>query len=168
MAGGLRWDDFARTAAVIAEVGRSRFESSGVAVLATIRADGSPRISPCEVYFVDGELSLGMMWRSRKALDLRADPRIAVCTPVCGRESPEGDVKLYGRVRERSEAALREHFADAQEAAIDWRPPEPFHLFTVDIERAAFIVFGDERRVLRWTPERGEERIRHPDDPAEA
>lgn len=161
----MRWEDFERAAPTIAEIGRSRFESAGVAVLATIRADGSPRISACELYFVDGELCLGMMWRSRKALDLLRDPRIMVCTPVCGREAPDGDVKLSGRARERSEPALREHFGDAQERAIDWRPPEPFHLFTLDVEHAAFIAFGEDRRVLRWTPGTGEERIPHPDDP---
>jgi hypothetical protein len=47
---------------------------------------------------------------------------------------------------------------------IDWRPSEPFHLFALDIESAGYIRFGDDRLVLRWNPERGPERIPHPDD----
>jgi hypothetical protein len=46
--------------------------------LATLRRDGSPRISGTEVDFADGELWLGSMWRSLKALDLQRDPRFAL------------------------------------------------------------------------------------------
>lgn len=44
------------------------------------------------------------------------------------------------------------------EAKINWRPKEPYHLFSVTIESAEFVVFGEERFGLRWNPRRGVER----------
>lgn len=54
------------------------------ATLATLRRDGSPRISGTEVVFDDeaGEIYLGMMPGSVKALDLRRDPRLALHSPT--------------------------------------------------------------------------------------
>ena len=57
-------------------------------MLGTLRADGSPRISPCEVDLVDGRLCFGMMWQSHKALDLLRDPRLAVHSVPHGRMNP--------------------------------------------------------------------------------
>lgn len=131
--------------------------------MGTIRADGTPRISPCEPYFVDGELLLGMMWRSKKALDLRRDPRLTVVTPRGDREGADGDLKLYGRALEIEDEARRTAYGDATEARIDWRPSGPFHLFAVDIQSAGFISFGTDRRMLRWSAAGGVEVLRHPD-----
>jgi hypothetical protein len=113
---------------------------------------------------VDGELLLGMMWRSQKALDLLRDPRLAVHSAQCDREGTEGDFKLYGRVSDATDPDLRRRYGDVLQAKIDWRPEEPYHLFAVDVERAGYIRFGEGRRVLRWTPEAGTEGISHPDD----
>ena len=44
-----------------------------------------PRISPVEPLIADGHLYLGMMWRSRKALDLLRDPRCTVHSTVSER-----------------------------------------------------------------------------------
>ena len=49
-----------------------------------------------ETRFVDGELQLGMMWRSRKALDLMRDARCAVHSTTCDKDGSEGDFKVYG------------------------------------------------------------------------
>ena len=66
--------------------------------LATVRRDGSPRISGTELEIADGELWLGSMWRSVKALDLLRDPRFALHS---GSPDPDagwrGDAKLAGR-----------------------------------------------------------------------
>ncbi len=50
--------------------------------IATLRADGSPRISGIECEFADGELRFGSMARARKGVDLRRDPRFALHGPV--------------------------------------------------------------------------------------
>ncbi len=163
----MEWDAFRAAAAELAALGEEQFKKTSLCILGTIRKDGSARVSPCEIYIVDGELLLGMMWQSRKALDLIRDPRIAVHTAQCDRNGTEGDVKLYGKVRDVTDPGLRERYGDTLQAAIDWRPEEPYHLFALDIERAAFIRFGEGRKALRWDAERGLERIRHPDDKEE-
>jgi hypothetical protein len=106
---------------------------------------------------------LGMMWRSRKALDLLRDPRISLATPQAHHEAPFGDLKLYGRAVQITERERKQALEDAQFAAIGWRPSEPYHAFAVGIERAGFISFGKERRMLRWSPSSGLEVLRHPD-----
>jgi hypothetical protein len=159
----MRWEEFVRAAPELANRALERFEATRLSILGTNRRDGWPRISPCEVYVVRGELLLGMMWRSRKALDLIRDDRIAVHTPQCDREAAGGDVKLYGRASDVTDPALRVAYADTLQEAIDWRPTEPFNLFAVDIERASFISFGDGAEALRWTPVEGVVKLRHPD-----
>ena len=162
----MNWREFLDAAPQIGAFAAEAFNDDHLAVLGTLRANGWPRVSPCEVYFVDGEMLFGMMVDSAKALDLRRDPRISVVNGQEHREPKRGDIKLYGRAREitHERHELRERFADAQEAAIDWRPPEPFPLFAIDIESASYLSFGEGHRYLRWSPARGEEELRHPDD----
>jgi hypothetical protein len=136
---------------------------TGLVLLGTIRSDGWPRISPCEAYVVDGDLMLGMMWQSKKALDLQRDARITIATVQSEREPVHGDLKLYGAAVDVPEAARRLAYSDALHAAISWRPSEPYHLFAAGIERAGFISFGESARLLRWSPETGTEVLRHPD-----
>jgi hypothetical protein len=137
--------------------------ANGILLLGTIRADGRPRISPCEAYVVDGDLLLGMMWQSKKALDLLPDPRITIATVQSDREAKVGDLKLYGSVRDVPKPDRRQAYSDALHAAINWRPSEPYHLFSFDVEHAGFISFGDEKKLLRWSAETGVEVLRHPD-----
>jgi hypothetical protein len=160
----VNWQEFGIAAPELASLGVAGFRAQNLCLVGTLRADGWPRISPNEVYFVDGELLLGMMRDSFKSKDLGRDSRITVMTPQCDREAKLGDFKIYGRARPVEDAELRRRYSDVQFAAIDWRPTEPYPLFAVDIERAAYISFGDEPRLLRWDAERGLERLRHPDD----
>ena len=45
----------------------------------------------------------------------------------------------------------------------DWAPDEPnYHCFSVDVEKAGYIRFGDDKAVLSWDPERGLRRLPHP------
>ena len=113
---------------------------------------------------MDEHLLLGMMWRSRKALDLLRDDRVAVHSTVSDRDGTEGDFKIYGMAEEVVDRALREAYADAIEARIDWRPADPYHLFAVDIRSSGFVVFGEERYALAWNPEQGLRRRSMPED----
>ena len=155
----MRWTEFAAACPELAEIGERRLLGPGVALLGTLRADGSPRISPCEVFIVDGDLMLGMMWRSRKALDLLRDPRIVVHSAVMNRDGKEGDVKVHGQIVDVTEPARRTAYADHLEQNIDWRPSDPFHLFALDVERVGYSVFGDDPHALAWDPERGLRRL---------
>jgi hypothetical protein len=150
----VNWEAFETRVPELAKLGEDRLLGPGVGLLGTLRRDGRPRISPCEIYIVDGELLLGMMWQSRKALDLLRDSRVVVHSTVTNRDGAEGDFKLYGRARNVDDPSIRERYADTLEAAIDWRPSEPYHLFAVDIESAGFAVFGDDPHALSWDPER--------------
>src|SRR5437773_12510803 len=94
----MRWDDFAAAAPELAALGEERLRGRELCLVGTLRKGGWPRISPVEPEFVDGELLLGMMWRSPKALDLLRDPRLVVHSVVSERSGKEGDFKLYGRV----------------------------------------------------------------------
>ena len=150
------WADFERVAPDLASLGRERFERFGIVLIGTVRSDGGPRVTPVEVYLVQGHLVFNMMWRSLKALDLLRDPRVFVHSVVTGREGAEGEFKLRGHAVVIEDARLRAASADAIEAAIDWRPPERSHFFAVDVEAAAFVHYeDDERRMTPWNRERG-------------
>ena len=161
---GVRWQAFVERAGELGELADERIVRPELALLGTLRADGSPRISPCEVYVVDGELLLGMMWQSRKARDLLRDPRIVVHSTQSDKSGAQPDVKLYGAVVDVPEPGLRERYGDTLEAAIDWRPPEPFHLFALNVVEAGAIGFGDAPRAMRWSEGDGLVVLRHPND----
>jgi hypothetical protein len=154
--GTVTFEEFAAACPAIAGLARVRFTQDQLVMVGTLRKDGWPRISPCEVDFAAGELFLGMMWQSMKALDLLRDPRLVVHSVTCNKEGTDGDIKLYGRARDIQDPALRPAFQDAIRARIDWAPDEPeYHLFALDVERASYVKFGGEQQTMTWDPERG-------------
>ena len=62
------WAEFEREAPELAAAVRERFDVRKHATMATLRVDGSPRISGTEVAFTHGQLVLGSMPNARKAL----------------------------------------------------------------------------------------------------
>lgn len=159
----MRWDEFERACPEIAGVARERLARDQLVMVGTIRADGSPRISPNECDFALGRLFVSMMWGSRKALDLLRDPRVTIHSVTSNKEGTDGDVKLSGRVVDERDPAVRASFREAIRARIDWAPDEPsYHCFSIDVERAAFIRFGDDRIALAWDPARGLRRLPFP------
>jgi hypothetical protein len=121
----MRWDEFARACPQIAGMAEQRFGADRLVMLGTLRLDGSPRISPCEVEVVSGQLVLGMIWRSRKALDLVRDARVTVHSATCRPEGTDGDIKLYGRAHESADIGLRRSYQRQVEEKLQWRPPGP-------------------------------------------
>ncbi len=69
-----------------------------LALLGTLRRDSSPRISPIEPCIAEGQLLIGVMVWSRKADDLRRDPRYALHSAVTDPDSGEGELKLHGQL----------------------------------------------------------------------
>ncbi|MYT31031.1 pyridoxamine 5'-phosphate oxidase family protein [Streptomyces sp. SID8354] len=103
---------------------RARFGAYRHHVLATLRKDGAPRLSGLEADFRYGELWLGVMIDSRKALDLRRDPRFALhANPGGGTDLADSDVRVAGRAVEVTDPGPKARYA----AAV--KPPEPFHLY---------------------------------------
>jgi Pyridoxamine 5'-phosphate oxidase len=135
------WDEFAADAPELARGVRAAFDRGVNKLLATLRRDGSPRISGIEAGFKEGELWLGMMDQSRKALDLRRDPRMALHSPS---EDPGedpakwlGDAKLAGRAVEVTDPSVLQAFRGPDQ------PPGPFHLFLVDLTEVVLTRVGD-------------------------
>ena len=71
------WKDVEQAEPEFAARVRRLFEAGRHKTIATLRADGSPRISGIECEFADGELRFGSMPGARKGADLRRDPRFA-------------------------------------------------------------------------------------------
>ena len=146
----MTWQDFKSDAPELAALGEERFEGAGLVLVGTLRKDGFPRISPVETLFTDGQLYLGMMWESLKALDLLRDPRCTVHSATSKRDGSEGDFKVYGRAVEIEDLDIRARYCDALYQKIGWKPEEPeFHLFAVEIEQVAFVEFKDEKMAHR-------------------
>jgi len=127
------WAAFRAGAPELAAMAEARMVAHKLVLVGTLRANGWPRISPVEPLVVGDELCLGMMWRSRNAVDLLADPRCVVHTSVRDRAGTEGDTKLYGRCLEVTDPGERERYPVSLEEAIGWRPEGDFHLFALDI-----------------------------------
>jgi Pyridoxamine 5'-phosphate oxidase len=152
----MRWNQFVKACPEIGSLAEGRFRRDQLVMLGTLRADGSPRISPCEIDFGSGQLFLGIMWRSKKALDLLRDPRLVIHSVTCNKEGTDGDVKLYGRADEVQDVQVRAAYREAIHSRINWAPEEPnYHVFTFDLQSASYMVFGPERRVVTWEPTEG-------------
>lgn len=154
----MNWGEFERASPELAALGRERFESRELCMLGTLRRGGWPRISPCELDFVGDELLLGMMWRSPKALDLLRDDRCVLHSATADRNGAEGDFKLYGRARQVDDPDTHARYRAAVRARIDWEPSGSFHLFTIDVDSAGFVVFSPEAYRMAWDPEGGTRR----------
>src|SRR5437870_6193240 len=113
MGGSMRWLDMEQRQPGLAELARMRLLEPGVVLVATIRRDGTPRLSPVEPYVMDGDLWLSMMWGSTKARDLLRDPRILVHSVITSRDGGEGEYKVRGRAEPTDDAAIQRRYADA-------------------------------------------------------
>lgn len=145
----MHWAEFEAAAPELAELGRTIFERDEVALVGTIRRDGSPRISPTEPDIVNGRLYFGMIWQSYKALDLLRDPRCTVHGLVHDRFGKGGEFKLHGRAVEITAAEERAIYRQAIFKRIGWEPEEPnYHLFAIEIQRAGSFVYEEEARLV--------------------
>ncbi|MEV4149267.1 pyridoxamine 5'-phosphate oxidase family protein [Amycolatopsis sp. NPDC049691] len=116
---------------------RTLFDARRHKTMATLRADGSPRISGIETKFDDGELTFGSMPNARKGADLRRDPRVALHSatidPVDGEEAKwPGEAKISGRAVDDGERfrvdiaeVVHTHLnAAATLLVVEWWTPE--------------------------------------------
>src|SRR5262249_2041059 len=164
--GAMDWSELERDQPGLAELGRRRLLDAGVVLTATIRQDGTPRISPVEPFVLDGQLWLSMLWGSRKAADLLRDPRLLghrVLTSrdrgqgaLSRRDGGEGEFKIRGRARAETDPGLERRYAAAVGASLGWSPePGRSHLFSVVIDEVTFICYDDptgDQHVARWPP----------------
>jgi pyridoxamine 5'-phosphate oxidase-like protein len=135
------WSEVEAAAPELAARVRATLDAHRHKVLATLRADGSPRVSGIEATFADGELWLGMMPGSRKALDLRRDPRLALHSASVdpSEEDPSawtGDAKVAGRAVEVDDPALLERLGAGEGGG-------GAHLFRVDLTEVVHTRVGE-------------------------
>jgi Pyridoxamine 5'-phosphate oxidase len=146
------WSEFEAEAPALAERVRARLDAHKHKTLATVRRDGSPRISGTEAAFADGELWIGSMWQARKAHDLQRDPRFALHSGSDEPESWTGDAKLAGIAEEITDPDRVQEINGAN------APPGPSHLFRLDLREVSTVSLDDERKALVievWTPGAG-------------
>jgi hypothetical protein len=154
----IAWDQFRREAPETAAVVERRIAATGLGLLATLRADGFPRISPLEPLIGDDRIWMGMMPGSTKTADLRRDPRLCLHTATADKEVADGDAKLWGRAVEAEDDDTRAAYAAAFKAATGHdveAMPGGFDLFWLDLTGASALVLGDDGQHLRissWTP----------------
>ena len=136
-----RWEEIAAAEPEFAGAAQAFMDAGTHKTIATLRSDGSPRISGIEAQFVEGDLWFGSMLRAVKALDLLRDPRCALHSM-----SPndwKGDAKIAGR---------------AIEATAPHDPESDAHYFRADIDEVVLIRLRDDRKALvieSWHEGRG-------------
>jgi hypothetical protein len=155
------WDDVTAAAPELAGPVQARFEATGLGLLATLRKDGFPRISGIEPSFAVGEVWLGMMDASLKALDLRRDARMAVHSATADKDVKEGDARITGRGEELpDDDPRRVAYLDQLRAQGAWTPEGPFHLFRVDVGEVMFLRPASDHLVIEsWTEGRKYRRV---------
>jgi hypothetical protein len=137
------WKEFETSAPDLARAARSRFEATKHHVLATLRKDGSPRVSGTEVAFLRTELTIGSMPGSVKSRDLLRDARFALHANPGDGSMTGGDSKLSG------DAILSPGIAaDSTQPGADYFRLDILEVVHTDVQ-------GDELVIRVWRP--GEE-----------
>jgi hypothetical protein len=112
--------------------------------MATLRRDGSPRISGTEIEFDGGQLRIGSMAGAVKAQDLHRDPRVAIHGPTD--DPPEANASAW-----KGEAKIAGTAAEVDSGSTA-------HRFLIDIREAVITRLnerGDRLVVESWSADRG-------------
>ncbi|MFI6824891.1 pyridoxamine 5'-phosphate oxidase family protein [Micromonospora sp. NPDC050187] len=139
------WSDLVDEEPDFAERVRARFAVRKHGTMATLRRDGSPRVSGTEFQFEEGDLRVGSMPGALKALDLRRDPRVALHCPT--EDTPEDDPGSWD--------------GDAKIAGIAHELPPPedgSHRFRIELTEVVLTRVGepaDHLVIESWHPGRG-------------
>ena len=134
------WAEFETANPEFASRVRALLASRKHLTMATLRRDGSPRISGTEVEFADGQLRIGSMAGAVKALDLRRDPRVAIHGPTD--DPPEGKASAW-----KGEAKIAGHATEVDSGS-------SAHRFLIDIREAVITRLneaGNRLVVESWT-----------------
>ena len=151
------WREFEAAAPALAQAARARLEGTSIALLGTVRADGSPRISPIEPYFTADHLLFGAMARSAKTRDLERDARCTLHSAISDPNAGEAEFKLYGTATDVDETPPPDAW---------WLsyPADMAHVFALDVAEAVWVRWAlelGEMTVTRWSAARGlEEQLR--------
>lgn len=151
----MRWADFETQNPEFGSLVRDKLLSPGLVMVATIRGDGTPRVSPVNPHLWDGDFCLSLAAMTRKASDVRRDPRVLVHNMVTRPDGAEGELKLRATARPETDPGKLDGFAADVKARTGWAPPPgTFSLFRLDIDDVTFIDREDKPAyapgVTRW------------------
>ena len=140
----MSWHDLEAGNAELAAFGAARFKS-GVAYLATIRKDGSPRLHPVTPIIGQGRLFLFMEPTSPKGRDLQRDGRYAMHAAVRDAGGGEGEFFIAGRAALVEDPEVR---ALAARSA-SYAPADRYILFALAVDRAGSTVYQEGGQPVR-------------------
>jgi hypothetical protein len=158
------WTQLSDEAPAITEMAERRLVATGLLMLATLRQDGFPRISPVEPIVGDGKLNLhdgrlwvGMMPGSTKSRDLQRDARFGLHTATADKNVSDGDVKMWGTAELVTDLDTLARLSDEIYASVGHRfEVGEFDAFDLDLLGASSVeVRGDTMYVTTWKPGAG-------------
>lgn len=156
--------EFAEAAPRIAGVFARRHAATGnLCLLATLRSDGFPRISPMEPRVFEDELWIVGMPDTTKFRDLHRDPRFCLHTATVDTQVKDGDAKLWGVVRDVPDRALHQRFATHlfEQTGLDLRGQLFSYFYAADLTGASSVEVGEGHMdVTIWKPGEPERVVR--------
>jgi len=160
----IAWHEFAEQAPRIAEIFVRRLAATGsLCLLATLRSDGYPRISPMEPRIFEGRLVLIGMPNTTKFRDLGCDPRFCLHTATVDTYVSDGDAKLWGNAVNVPDTGLHERFTNDlfDETGFDLRGQQFDPFYVADLTSASAIELdGNQLVITIWKPGEGERVVR--------
>jgi hypothetical protein len=158
------WKEFTEAAPLTAAVFTRRHAATGnLCLLATLRSDGFPRISPIEPRIFDGQLWIVGMPGTTKFRDLGRDPRFCLHTATVDAYVSDGDAKLWGVVDDVRDKDLQQRFAAAlfEDTGLDLRGRDFDHFYAADVVGASAVeLSGGKLAITIWKPGESERVVR--------
>jgi hypothetical protein len=158
----VRWAEFVESAPRVAEVFTRRHAAAGsLCMLATLRSDGFPRISPLEPRTFEGGLWIGGRPGTYKFRDLARDARFSLHTATIDRHVSDGGAKLWGVVHDVPDTALHQGYAEwlYGEIGLDLRGERFGQYYAAKIGGASWVEIRDGHLdITIWIPG-GPERV---------
>jgi Pyridoxamine 5'-phosphate oxidase len=158
------WQEFVDEAPSIAEIFVRRHTATGnLCMLATLRSDGYPRISPIEPRVFEGRLVVVGMPGTTKFKDLGRNPRFCLHTATVDTHVSDGDVKLWGDVRNVQDKELHQRFATNlfEETGFDLRGQDFDPFYVADLNGASSVEMREGQLTITiWKPGEGERVVR--------
>lgn len=150
------WNEIEDAAPDLALLVRERFDAHLHKTMATLRKDGSPRISGTEVKFAAGGVWIGSMGGAMKARDLQRDGRCAFHSAPLDTDMADADAKLSGVATEITDLErIRQVWPEWDEH----HAPGGAHAFEIDVtDLAATTVEGAGMMIWSWNERDGERR----------
>jgi hypothetical protein len=133
------WEDVTVAAPELAQAARELFEANTHLTIATLRKDGSPRISGIEAQIIEGDLWFGSMPNALKARDLQRDPRFALHSGTGDASDWPGDAKVAGRAEEITDPERMKEIFEA----MGHPQSGPSHLFRAELSEVSTVRLGD-------------------------